>query len=231
MKKLAVLGVLLSILCAWPTAVKAEGIQAGDQLASGYLGALAPLQDAGLGDMYVIDGGGHTFSINDLDWGDAGVGFGASYLYFLNDYLGLGGELSGGVFSEAEYDLSSSWGHTTIKSSMNTFNAMAVGRLNVNPQSRVRVYFPFGLGLTSAKGKIEMESWGGNGSVDGTSTSLGYFVGAGVEADLGDSNWMIGGEMRYQGFQFDTGKYDIDGVSGKENYSYLSFLFKVGYKF
>lgn len=42
---------------------------------------------------------------------------------------------------------------------------------------------------------------------------------------------MIGGEMRYQGFQFDTGKYDIDGVSGKENYSYLSFLFKVGYKF
>lgn len=51
MKKLAVLGVLLSILCAWPTAVKAEGIQAGDQLASGYLGALAPLQDAGLGDL------------------------------------------------------------------------------------------------------------------------------------------------------------------------------------
>ena len=78
---------------------------------------------------------------------------------------------------------------------------------------------------------MEIETPIGDASTDGTTTSLGYFVGAGVEADLGDSNWMIGGEMRYQGFQFDTGKYDIDGVSGTENYSYLSFLFKVGYKF
>ena len=64
-----------------------------------------------------------------------------------------------------------------------------------------------------------------------TSHSFGYFIGAGVEADLGESNWMLGGEIRYQGFQFDTAKYDIDGISGKEDYSYLSFMAKVGYKF
>lgn len=230
MKRLAVLGVVLGVLFGFAASAKAEGITAGTQLVNGYLGGAAPLQDAGLGDVYYHDGA-YTFRVNDLDWGDAGVTFGASYLYFLNDYFGLGGEVSGSVFGEAEYDTYSVAGHSTIKSSMNTFNAMAVGRVNVNPQSRVRVYFPFGLGLTSAKGEIKLDTPAGDDSTDGTTTSFGYFVGAGVEADLGQSNWVLGGEIRYQGFQFDTAKYDIDGVSGKENYSYLSFMAKVGYKF
>lgn len=230
MKRLAVLGVLLGVLFGFAASAQAEGITAGTQLVNGYLGGAAPLQDAGLGDVYYHDGA-YTFRINDLDWGDAGVTFGASYLYFLNDYFGLGGEVSGSVFGEAEYDTYSVAGHSTIKSSMNTVNAMAVGRVNVNPQSRVRVYFPFGLGLTSAKGKIKLDTPMGDDSTDGTTTSFGYFVGAGVEADLGQSNWVLGGEIRYQGFQFDTAKYDIDGISGKEDYSYLSFMAKVGYKF
>ncbi len=230
MKKLAVFAVLLGIFFGFASSVKAKGIEAGTQLVSGYLGALAPLQDAGMDDMYFYDGS-HLFKINDLDWGDSGVGFGASYLYFLSDYFGVGGEVSGGAFSEAEYELHSFNGRSTFKSSMNTFNLMAVGRLNVNPQNRVRVYVPFGVGLTSAKGKIKLESWAGNESVDGSSSSFGYFVGAGVEADLGQSNWVVGGEIRYQGFRFDLGKYDIEGVSGTKNYSYLSILAKVGYKF
>lgn len=230
MKRLAVLGVVLGVLFGFAASAKAEGIEAGTQLVNGYLGGAAPLQDAGLGDVYYHDGA-YTFRVNDLDWGDAGVTFGASYLYFLNDYFGLGGEVSGSVFGEAEYDTYSVAGHSTIKSSMNTVNAMAVGRVNVNPQSRVRVYFPFGLGLTSAKGKIKLDTPMGDDSTDGTTTSFGYFVGAGVEADLGQSNWVLGGEIRYQGFQFDTAKYDIDGISGKEDYSYLSFMAKVGYKF
>lgn len=230
MKRLAVLGVLLGVLFGFAASAKAEGITAGTQLVNGYLGGAAPLQDAGLGDVYYHDGA-YTFRVNDLDWGDAGVTFGASYLYFLNDYFGLGGEVSGSVFGEAEYDTYSRAGHSTIKSSMTTFNAMAVGRVNVNPQSRVRVYFPFGLGLTSAKGEIKLDTPMGDDSTDGTTTSFGYFIGAGVEADLGQSNWVLGGEIRYQGFQFDTAKYDIDGISGKEDYSYLSFMAKVGYKF
>ena len=231
MKKLAVLGVLLGVLFGFAASAKAEGIEAGTQLVSGYLGGSAPLQDAGLDDLYYRDGGVYIFHLNDLDWGDAGVTFGASYLYFLNDYFGLGGEISGTVFGEAEYDTYSPFGHSTFKSSMSTFNAMAVGRVNVNPQSRVRVYFPFGLGLTSAKGEIKLDSPMGNDSTDGTTTSIGYFIGAGIETDLGESNWVLGGEIRYQGFQFDTAKYDMDGISGKENYSYLSFMAKVGYKF
>ena len=120
---------------------------------------------------------------------------------------------------------------------MNVYNYMLAFRANVNPQNRVRFYVPFGFGLTSAKGKVK-----DNGYVTGlgyfdeeiskTSTSLGYFIGAGVEADLGDSNWVLGGEIRYSGFKFDTDKYFEDGDGfGKKNYSYLSFMAKVGYKF
>ena len=42
MKKLLTLAVFLSILCAWPTASRAEGITAGNQMVSGYLGFGVP---------------------------------------------------------------------------------------------------------------------------------------------------------------------------------------------
>lgn len=224
MKKLAVLGVLLSILCAWPTAVKAEGIQAGDQLASGYVGFGVPLQESGIKE----EG-------TELDWGDVGGSYGVSYLFFPSEYFGVGAELSGSNFTEAEYEYTYygiPYSHEEIKSSMNAYNFMLAFRANVNPQSRVRFYVPFGFGLTSAKGKLEADMTGqvGTVTVDGTTNSFGYFVGAGLEVDL-QNNWMLGGEVRYSGFKFDKGKYGLDGLSGKEDYSYLSFLFKVGYKF
>lgn len=223
MKKLTVLGVLLSILCAWPTAVKAEGIQVGDQLASGYLGFGVPLQESSI-----------YYQGTELDWGDVGASYGISYLYFPSEYFGVGAELSGSNFFESEFEYTS-WGpytKDTVKSSMNVYNFMASFRANVNPQSNVRFYVPFGAGLTSAKGKIEVDSsrFPGTYSLDGTSNSLGYFIGLGVEADL-RNNWMLGGEMRFNGFRFDTGKYDLQDFSGKKDYTYLSFLFKVGYKF
>lgn len=221
MKKLAVLGVLLSILCAWPTAVKAEGIQAGDQLASGYLGFGVPLQESGIKDPYGTE----------LDWGDVSASYGASYLFFPSEYFGVGAEISGNNFTEAEYDVYMPGQHGTLKSSMNVYNFMFAFRANVNPQSRVRFYIPFGAGLTSAKGKVKGEGYF-NDDVSATTSSFGYFIGAGVEADLGESNWMLGGEVRYSGFKFDTNKYFDDGDGfGKKNYSYLSFLVKVGYKF
>ena len=105
MKKLAVLGVLLSILCAWPTAVKAEGIQAGDQLASGYLGFGVPLQESGIKDPYGTE----------LDWGDVSASYGASYLFFPSEYFGVGAEISGNNFTEAEYDVYTvSYTHLTL---------------------------------------------------------------------------------------------------------------------
>lgn len=220
MKKLAVLGVMFAVLFGFAASAKAEGIEAGNQLASGYLGGAAPLQESGI-----------DFAGTELDWGDAAVSYGASYLFFPSGYFGAGVEINGNNFAEAEYSISYLGVHGKWKSSMNVYNYMLAFRANINPQNRVRFYIPFGFGLTSAKGKIKGEGLFSGENYSATTNSFGYFVGAGVEADLGESNWMLGGEIRYQGFQFDTAKYDIDGISGKEDYSYLSFIAKVGYKF
>lgn len=220
MKKLAVLGVLLGVLFGFAASAKAEGIEAGSQLASGYLGFGVPLQESGIKDGSV-----------ELDWGDVSVSYGASYLFFPSEYFGMGVEINGNNFTEAEYDVYASGWHGKLKTSMNVYNYMLAFRANVNPQNRVRFYVPFGFGLTSAKGKIKGEDYFDD-DLSGTTNSFGYFVGAGVEADLGESNWVLGGEIRYSGFKFDTDKYADDGDGfGKKNYSYLSFMAKVGYKF
>lgn len=220
MKKLAVLGVLLGVLFGFAASAKAEGIEAGSQLASGYLGFGVPLQESGIKDGSV-----------ELDWGDVSVSYGASYLFFPSEYFGAGVEINGNNFTEAEFSYSDGVNHGTLKTSMNVYNYMLAFRANVNPQNRVRFYVPFGFGLTSAKGKIKGEDYFDD-DLSGTTNSFGYFVGAGVEADLGESNWVLGGEIRYSGFKFDTDKYADDGDGfGKKNYSYLSFMAKVGYKF
>lgn len=180
-----------------------------------------PLQESGI----------ETVGDMELDWGDVSVSYGASYLFFPSAYFGAGVEINGNNFTEAEYSYYAGYNYAKFKTSMNVYNYMLAFRANVNPQSRIRFYVPFGFGLTSAKGEVKLDSSLGDDSTDGTTNSFGYFVGAGIEADLGASNWILGGEIRYHGFRFDTGKYNISGVSGKENYSYLSFMAKVGYKF
>lgn len=226
MKRLAVLGVVLGVLFGFAASAKAEGIEAGSQLASGYLGFGVPLQESGIKDGSV-----------ELDWGDVSVSYGASYLFFPSEYFGMGVELNGNNFTEAEYTYAIGSEYGKVKSSMNVYNYMLAFRANVNPQNRVRFYVPFGFGLTSAKGKLKINGYeAGEGYFDeelsGTTNSFGYFIGAGVEADLGESNWVLGGEIRYSGFKFDTDKYYNDGDGfGKKNYSYLSFMAKVGYKF
>lgn len=225
MNKSALLGVLVGVLLVCAPAAKAAGIEAGNQLVSGYLGASVPLQDSGIKEYG-----------EDLDWAAAGVSLGASYLYFVSDHFGLGAELSGSVFAESEYNIYGYGVYENIKMSMTLFNAMAVARVNINPYSRVRVYIPFGLGLTSAEGTVKMHGHDSryyyNGEMNETTTSLGYFAGVGVETDLGQSNWMLGGEVRYSGFQFDTDKFFASGDGfGKKNYSYFAALVKIGYKF
>lgn len=131
MKKLLALFVFLSILCAWPTASNAQGIESGNQLLSGYLGGSVPLQESGIKEMGT-----------ELDWGDGAVSYGASYLVFPSAYFGLGAEISGSNFGEAEFD-GTYYGaglffNEKVKTSMNLYNVMLAFRANVNPQSRVR---------------------------------------------------------------------------------------------
>ena len=46
MKKITLLAVFLSMLCAWPTTASAQGIEKGDQMVSVFLGSAAPLNDS-----------------------------------------------------------------------------------------------------------------------------------------------------------------------------------------
>ena len=61
-------------------------------------------------------------------------------------------------------------------------------------------------------------------------TSFAYYLGLGMEKQFA-SHWAWGLEVRYQGFWFDNGGYQLAGVSGKEHHGYLSGLFKLSYLF
>lgn len=230
MKKVLAI-VFLSVLCAWPAAAQAQGIEAGDQTVSVFLGGAAPVNESGV-KVYT------AYSSDELDWGDAAVSYGAQYLYALTPYFAFGAEFNGNNFDDAEYDYRAYSGfssqHYNYQSSMNVYNFMAAGRFTVNPQANTRFYIPFGLGVASAKGKIKIDASGvvanGSGEVSGTSTSFAYYIGAGLEGNLNE-NWILGAEARYQGFQFDNGKYDVDGLSGKQDLGFVSVLLKLSYKF
>lgn len=223
MKKwLAVL--FVSLVCAWPAAASAQGIEAGDQTVSVFLGGASPVNESGVKVEYAAD------RYEELDWGDAGVSYGVQYMYTLTPYFAFGAEYNGNNFDDAEYDVYSMFGHEKWESKMAVHNFMAAGRFTVNPQANTRFYIPFGLGLASAKSTITKSYNGASEDVDGTTTSFAYYVGVGLEGNLNE-NWILGAEARYQGFRFDNGKYDVDEVSGKEDLGFVSVMLKLSYKF
>jgi len=222
MKKL-IITLLLGLSCA--VSARAE-ITAGNSLVSGYFGGAAGLQSSGV----KING-------DKMDWGSAGALGGVSYLFFPTPYFGLGVSLGGNIFSEDQHDVWAGPGsgrHTRHEFSMFLFDAMAAGRVNFNPQSDVRIYLPFGIGLTSARGKYQWDEylydWKGYGAdTHGTTNSLGWYAGLGAEIEANPVTF--GFEMRYHSFEFDKANFGVAGYEGNENYSYLSFLFLIGYKF
>lgn len=223
MKKLLV-AVFISMLCAWPVAASAQGIQTGDQTVSVFLGGAAPTNESGIKMEYAAD------RYEELDWGDAAVSYGVQYMYAVSPYFAFGGEFNGNNFDNADYEVYSFLGYDKWESKMDVYNFMAAGRFTANPQSNTRFYIPFGLGIASAKGTITKTDNGRSQDIDGTSTSFAYYVGLGLEGNLNE-NWILGAEARYQGFQFDNGKYDVDELSGKEDLGFVSVMLKLSYKF
>lgn len=220
MKKL--LAVLCAVFCLG-TLSFAEGINAGDQMVSGTVGFGAGLQKSG----WQFDG-------NDVDWGTFGATFGASYMFFPSEYFGVGVEINDGVFAGEEDDVTVLGVKTEMENAMNVFNLMASFRANLNPQERTRFYIPFGAGLTSATQSIKETVGGWERTESASYNSFGWFVGLGFEIDLGQGNWSLGGEARYNAFTYDTDKMmrkvDGDGA-GKKDYSYISMAFKASYRF
>ena len=233
MKKLTALVVLFSLLALFPFNTKAEGIEAGQHMWALYLGGASALQKAGYK--------GSDMGLNDkeeMKWGAAGGVAGFSYLIFPSEYFGIGLEANDGFFGGEEYKFSAAGKDYKIDTGMNVFNAMVSMRLNVNPQSRFRLYVPFGAGYTWSTGLFAWEETAAGATKEKTyhasSGSLGYFAGVGFEIDLGD-RWSLGAEGRYNAFKYDTDefskKYGGNKLVGEKDYSYISVAFKASYRF
>ncbi len=238
MRKLTLFAVLLSMLCAWPTAVSAQGIEQGDQMISVLLGGSAPLQESGVQSESIT---GDPLGNAELDWGDGAVSYGVQYMYALTPHFAIGAEYNGNNFGDAEYEReyffnAANWGEDEIDSKMNVQNFMVAGRYTFNPQANIRFYIPLGLGMASSKATFDYsyaEMIGGaldrdSSSSSKTSTSFAYYLGLGMEGQIND-HWVWGAEGRYQAFTFDYGKFSNE--YGKENLSYFALLFKLGYRF
>ena len=238
MRKLTLFAVLLSMLCAWPTAVSAQGIEQGDQMISVLLGGSAPLQESGVQSESIT---GDPLGNAELDWGDGAVSYGVQYMYALTPHFAIGAEYNGNNFGDAEYERTSfasasDWGEDEVESKMNVQNFMVAGRYTFNPQANTRFYIPLGLGMASSKATFSLsyvEMAGGlldqdSSSTSQRSTSFAYYIGLGMEGNF-HNNWVWGLEGRYQAFTFDYGKFSDE--YGKEDLSYFALLLKLGYRF
>ncbi|MBR3631925.1 MAG: porin family protein [Elusimicrobiaceae bacterium] len=185
----------------------------------------------GLG--FQLENSGISYSDSDrIDWGTLGVEYGLSYYYLLTEHIGLGADISYGDFEGGELFNSSE----DVDDTTRLFNAMLSARLTANPSSKFRWYIPVGLGITSVQQDIHVDKHGIKYDKKATDTSLVWFVGAGLEFDLGSNGWSMGLEARYYTFHYDTDKlirHAPPAITGDGNrrLSYLLFQLLVSKRF
>ena len=214
-------------MCIFPVAGNAQGIEDGDGMVSLYGGLGSALEKS----MIEVDG-------ENLSWGNFGAEVGLSYLYFPTSYLGLGLDVHLANFKGTQMveDVRGRWFWHTLESDfdMQTLQLMGAGRINLNPQSPVRLYIPFGAGLTLSNGTMKY-TWDEEfdlGEESVTDASWGGYVGLGLEFDQGTNySWSI--EARYNVFDYDDSRLagDIGGaLVGKDTRrSYVSLAFRLNF--
>jgi len=169
-----------------------------------------------------------------MDWGTAGMKAALAYHYFPVEFLGIGAEFSGGDLDGADRH----WYTYNSKTRDRTkiMNLMLTTRVTVNPQNRVRFYFPAGAGWTIAEQELKINKGGLSFEKEATDVSFGWFAGLGAEWDVWDDVWSVGVEVRYHAFRYDTDMIAKDAPvvvqgMGHRRYSYLSCLFKISKRF
>ena len=209
-------------VCCFPISLLAQGIEKGDQMMSGFVGASLSAGGSGI-DIDVSWG-----EANAVDWGEGAVSYGLQYLYALNPYIAVGAEFNANNF---ESTTDTVWGYgyeETVESKMDVYSLLAAGRLTTNPKSGFRFYIPFGVGWAFAKSSVSATAAGEHGSGSDTDNSFMYYLGMGLEGDV-SNHWLAGLEFRYSNFTFNTSKLVRGG--GDENYSFISLMLKAAYKF
>lgn len=168
-----------------------------------------------------------------VDWGSLGAEFGLSYYYLISRHFGLGADITIGDFDGANITWSST---KTVDDQTHLYHFMLASRWTANPDNRVRIYIPFGAGLTAARQDLDIKYGGTIYHNKKTDTSLGLFIGAGLEFDVGHNGWSFGLETRYNTFWYDTEKLIKDApapISGDGNrrYEYLTFNINITKRF
>lgn len=185
----------------------------------------------GLG--FQLENSGISYTNQDrIDWGTLGAEYGLSYYYLTTRHIGLGMDISYGDFEGAELFKSSE----DVDDKTHLFNAMLSARFTVNPSSKFRLYIPVGLGITTAQQDIHIDKYGVKYDKKATDTSLAWFIGTGLEFDLGSNGWSMGLEARYHTFRFDTNKLTRNAPAavqgdGNRRLSYLLFQLLISKRF
>ena len=117
---------------------------------------------------------------------------------------------------------------------MHSLHVMGIGRVNLNPGSRVRVYVPFGAGVAVSLAKMEYK-WDDHvvNTDPDVDTSFSWYAGLGVEFEQNDRlSWSI--EGRYNSFSYDykgIADYHVSNVTGRrtEN-NYVSLVVSLRFK-
>ncbi|WP_428075738.1 porin family protein [Candidatus Avelusimicrobium luingense] len=184
---------------------------------------------------FQLQNSGITYSSTDAraDWGTGGTEIGLSYHYLLTDRLGLGADFSFGDFEGANLTFSSS---NQLEDSVHLVNLMLSARYTANPADRIRFYIPLGAGATIARQSLDIHYFGNSYTNKKTNTSLGLFIGAGLEFDVGHSGWSWGVEARYNTFWYDTDKITRQAPApihgdGNRRYEYLTFNINISKRF
>ena len=168
-----------------------------------------------------------------VDWGTLGGDFGLSYYYLIDSHIGIGAEIARGDFAGS--DLTSSSNHK-IEDDTTLYNFMFAARLTPSPESRFRFYIPIGIGLVSATQDLKIDYHGDHHHKKASDNSLGYFVGLGMESDIGQHGWSWGLEMRYNAFRYDSDKL-VKGApasihaDGKRRLDYMTFMLNINKRF
>lgn len=173
-------------------------------------------------------------SYNDrVNWGTLGIELGLNYQYLISKHFGIGTDITIGDFDGGDFTWSAS---NNVDDQTHLYHFMLASRWTANPDKRVRVYIPFGAGLTAARQNLSIKYGGIEYYKKKTDTSLGLFIGAGLEFDVGNSGWSWGLETRYATFWYDTEKILTNAPSpihgdGNRRYEYLMFNINISKRF
>ena len=150
--------------------------------------------------------------------GQTGPAFGINYLYQPHPNFSFGGDFN--YKYQGTETFPQPHGGASVTSSVWTM--LAIGRFDFMPLSPLRPYAMAGAGFGGARRSVTYA----NPFFNSERTSMGpaFALGGGADYDI-NSDWLVGGELRYT--VVGTDNNDI----GASIVSTFDFLAKVGYKF